>query len=150
MITPFDWQPPIPLGGLELRTFPVGVFPDAIETFVLELSRSTETPLELAALTTLSGIATAIHDKYSIQVKPDYSEPVNIWTVVALPPGCRKSAVQGAVIQPIIMYEKTKQEEMKPLIVERVSRNKSLEARIKEMRGQAAKGNAHEFERLQI
>ena len=75
MINPLhDWQAPIPLGANDVPPFPEGVFPDSVENFVDELSRSTETPRDLAGLTVAS------HEKYAVQVKADYQEPVNIWT----------------------------------------------------------------------
>ena len=35
----------------------------------------------------LAAISTAAHGKYKVQVKDDYSEPVNVWTCVALSSG---------------------------------------------------------------
>jgi Protein of unknown function (DUF3987) len=143
------WQPPISLGVLEIRPFPKEVFPLEIEMFVTELSRSTETPLDLAGVTVLSALATSAHDKYIIQIKTDYSEPVNLWTAVTLPPGCRKSAVLSAIMKPIIDFESTKEMEIKPMIDAAISKNKSLEARIKELRNEAAKDKTNKFESLQ-
>ncbi|HUD00811.1 MAG TPA: DUF3987 domain-containing protein, partial [Rhabdochlamydiaceae bacterium] len=93
MTTSSDWQAPISLGVPRFSPWPHDVFPEAVQGFVDELARATETPIELAALTTLSGLSVAAQGKYIIQVKPDYFEPVNIWTAVALPSGSRKSAV---------------------------------------------------------
>ncbi len=149
MTTSYDWQTPIPLGVIDLPPFPEGVFPDAIEKFVGELSRSTETPRDLAGLTVLAALATASHEKYAVQVKADYREPVNVWTAVALPPGSRKSAVLAAAIKPIEKYEKQKQLLIEPLIKEVTSRNKSLEMRIKELRNKIAKAKDCEFETFQ-
>ena len=42
----------------------------------------------------LSVIAAACAKKVIVQVRPSYVEPVNIYTVTALPPGNRKSAVR--------------------------------------------------------
>jgi len=144
-----DWPAPIPLGAFERKAFPEKVFPEAIENFVSELSRSTETPRDLAGLTVLAALATVSHGKYVMQVKSDYCEPVNIWTAVALPPGCRKSAVLSCILKPIVKFEREKQLEIEPRVNEIVSKNKSVEVRIKEMRVKAAKVNANDFELLQ-
>lgn len=150
MTTSFhSWQATIPLGAIELPPFPKDVFPDALETFVAELSRSTETPRDLSGLMVLSALATVSHDKYTVQVKPDYREPVNLWTAVALPPGSRKSAVLSAAIKPIEKYEKLKRLSIEPLIKEINSKNKSLEICIKELRNKIAKVGTNEFETLQ-
>lgn len=150
MATPlYDWQAPIPLGAIDLPPFPEEVFPDAIEKFVGELSRSTETPRDLAGLNVLAALATASHNKYVVQVKSDYREPVNLWTAIALPPGSRKSAVLAAAVKPIENYEKQKQRLIEPMMKEVTSRNKSLEARIRELRNTIAKAKECDFETLQ-
>ncbi|MGD2169929.1 MAG: YfjI family protein [Chlamydiota bacterium] len=150
MTTSFHNLPaPIPLGAPEIPPFPEGVFPETIERFISKLSKSTETPRDLPALTVLAILATASHDKYTIQVKPDYSESVNLWTAVALPPGSRKSAILGAAIKPIEKYEKQKQLEITSKIKEINSRNKSIEVRIKEKRSHIAKAKVQDFDSLQ-
>lgn len=137
-IPPNDWQAPIPLGAFVPPEWPKDVFPEKVQVFVCDLARSTETPLELAALTTLSGISTAAQGKYIVQVKSDYFEPVNVWTAVALPPGSRKSAVQKAITEPLTMWEQRRKEELEPIVTRLMSENKSLEARIKETRRRAS------------
>lgn len=149
MSTPLiDWPAPISLGALILPLWPNNIFPEDIQRFVCELSKSTETPLELSSLTVLSGLATAAQGKYIVQIKPDYFEPVNIWTAVALPPGCRKSAVQKVVTDPLSQWERNKKNELEPVIAKIVSENESLEIRIKEMRRKAALLEASEYEKM--
>lgn len=144
-----DWHEPISLDEANLPPFPQDVFPVEIQEFIVQLAKSTETPLELASLTVLSGISTAAQGKYIVQVKTDYFEPVNVWTVVGLPPGCRKSAVQKAVTEPLTRWEQQKKQEMEPLIAQLVSNNKTLEMRIKEMRKMAASAKPEAYEKIQ-
>ena len=95
-----NWNPPLSLEGVPLFPWPENVFPMPYEMFVKELSRSTETPIELAAMLTLAAIATASQKKYQVQIKVDYFESVNIWPVVILPPASRKSRVYSEVTVP--------------------------------------------------
>lgn len=134
-----QWKPPIPIPTRELEPWPQGVFPGPFERFVEELSRSTETAIELSALMMLSTVATAVQRKFIVQVKPDYYEPVNIWTCVALPPGSRKSAVQLACVEPLNVWERCRNDEINPIRQKQESKNKTLEQRIKELRQKAAK-----------
>ena len=106
-----NWQAPIPVGAVILPQWSNNIFPEDIQKFICELAQSTETPIELPALTVLSCISAAAQGKYIVQVKPDYFEPVNVWTAVALPPGCRKSAVQKAITEPLTKWEQEKKEE---------------------------------------
>ncbi len=142
-----SWQAPIPLGVLKIPMFSDSIFPEKIQTFINELSVATETPIELASMAVLSILSTAVQGKYKVEVKPDYQEPLNIWACVALPPGSRKSAVLSAITVPLIEWEKKKRLELEPEINKIISENKSLEARIKELRRQASssKENYHSF-----
>lgn len=145
---PYAWQAPIPLGAFILPEWPLDVFPENIQIFVCELARSTETPIELPALTVLSGISTAAQGKFIVQVKPDYYEPVNVWTAVALPPGSRKSAVQKAVTEPLTEWERLKKIELELVVAKLTSENKSLEVRIKEIRRKASLADDSEYQRF--
>lgn len=142
------WQPPVQFRGHVLPEWPKGVYPDPFETFVNELARSTETPVELSALMTLPAVATAAQGKYQVQIKPDYCEPLNIWTSVALPPGSRKSAVQGACTQPLVRFETLLKQQVEPLRIETEAKNKIFEARLKELRQKASKAEADELEKI--
>jgi hypothetical protein len=147
-IPSFQWQLPVPIGSVVLPEWPNDIFIEEVQKFVCELAKSTETPLELSSLTVLSAISTATHGKYLVQVKTDYFEPVNVWTVVGLPPGCRKTAVQKAATEPILQWEQEKRKELEPIIAKVISENKSLEVRIKELRKIAGQAKADEYDKM--
>lgn len=146
-----DWTQPLPLQeGATLCPWPKQVFPEPFETFVNELSRSTETPIELAAMITLSAIATAAQQKYQVQVKSDYAEPVNIWSLPILPPASRKSRVYSEVTAPLREWEFEQKKINEPLIQIAISKHKTMEARLKNLRANAAKAeNEIDFNKLQ-
>lgn len=145
-----DWIQPLPLvEGVSLLEWPKGVFPEPFESFIQELSRSTETPVELSALLTLAVVATASQKRYQVQIKSDYFEPVNIWSLVILPPASRKSRVYSEVISPLKSWECNQKILMEPLILEANSKRKTMEARIKEFRTLAGKAKDADFITLQ-
>jgi len=133
------WNPPLSLEGVLLLPWPKDVFSEPIEEFVRELSRSTETPIELSAMITLAVVAVAAQKKYRIQIKPDYSEPVNIWSLVILPPASRKSRVYAEITKPLRKWEMEQKQLHEPLIKSAASQCKTMEVRIKELRAKAAK-----------
>jgi len=141
-------QAPIPLGAASIPKWPQDVFPDKLQSFLNELSTSTETPLELAALSCFSILATASHGKFCVQVNPGYSEPVNIWTSVALPSGSRKTSVFNTLMEPLISWERRKKKELEPKMVQFQSEKKTAEARIKELRRKAASADDDAFKEL--
>ncbi|MFA6915330.1 MAG: DUF3987 domain-containing protein [Parachlamydiales bacterium] len=65
-------------------------------------------------------MATAVQGKYRVKVKPDYFEPVNIWTCVALPPGNHKTAVLGVLTQTLMEWENHQRILLEPVIVKMV------------------------------
>lgn len=140
-----EWNPPLSLEGVPLLPWPKDVFPEPIEEFVKELSRSTETPIELSAMIMLAIVAAAAQKKYLIQIKPDYCEPVNIWSVVVLPPASRKSRIYAEITQPLRKWELEQKQIFEPLIQSAISQNKTIEARLKELRIKASKAK-HDVE----
>lgn len=144
MTTPLfiEWNPPESFGGETLKPWPKGVFPEPFEDFVCELARSTETPVELAALMTLSAVATAAQKRYTVQIKPDYEEVLCLWTCAAMPPGSRKSAVLSECLIPIKVFERALVKNTEPLRKGIESDNKLFKARLLDVssRAKAAKG----------
>ncbi|WON74534.1 YfjI family protein [Nitrosospira sp. Is2] len=143
-----EWLEPISLESATLPVWPNDVFPKPVQEFVTALSASTETPPELAALMVLAAISTAAHGKYRVQVKDDYSEPVNVWTCVALPPGSRKTSVQQAATAPLTKWEKRQREDAEPEIRKAESDHATLSARIGHLRKEAAKSEGDVFDDL--
>ena len=46
-----------------------------------------------------------IIERVLVKVKEDYSEPVNVYALVSLPPASRKSGVFGAMAAPLERWE---------------------------------------------
>lgn len=145
-----EWAPPLLLEGVSPLSWPQEVFPAPFETFVLELSRSTETPIELSAILTLSVVATVAQKKYRVQVKPDYHEPLNLWALGILPPASRKSRVYQEVTLPLRLWEHRQKERMEADIQSASSKQKTMEVRLKELRTQAAKADETRYDQLQV
>lgn len=144
-----QWNPPLPLEGIPILSWPQNVFPSGFEDFVSELSRSTETPVELSAVLTLAVVATAAHKKYEVQIKSDYREPVNLWVLPILPPASRKSRVYSEITQPLRDWESKQKISNEAAMLSAVSKRKTWEARVKELRIKAAKADENKFHSLQ-
>lgn len=146
--TASDWQAPISLESAKLPPWPDDVFPGSIQDFVTGLSTSTETPPELSAMMVLAAISAAAQGKYRVRVKPDYFEPVNIWTCAALPPGSRKSAVQMAATAPLTAWEKVQRDIAEPAIKQAQADDATIRERISQLRKQASKTDGAEFQQF--
>lgn len=145
-----DWNTPLPLlEGVTLLPWPLDVFPEPFEKFAKELARSTETPVELTSMLTLAVVAAASQKHYKVLIKEDYNEPLNIWPLVILPPASRKSRVFAEVTQPLRDWEVSKKQSIEPLIQSIISKRKTMEIRLKELRLQAAKAVESKYELIQ-
>ncbi|MFC6083698.1 YfjI family protein [Sphaerisporangium aureirubrum] len=116
---PHTWETPVPIGQrAQLPTFPAHVFPGWLADFVTALAEETQTPPDLAGCIALAAISTAAGGRAIVCVRGTWTEPVNIYTVAAMPPGSRKSPVFRAIVTPLLGAEAILQERIKPQITE--------------------------------
>jgi len=134
-----DWPELVPLNAPDLPRLDPAHLPGWAGDFAQAVATDTETPPELAVGMVLVACATAAARRLRVMVKPGYFEPCNLWTVVALPPGTRKSAVQSAATAPLRAWEHEQAKNMEPEINRIASKRKTMEARAKEKRSKAAR-----------
>jgi replicative DNA helicase len=113
---PPAWEgEPVPLSARRLLPpFPVDVLPGWVADVVAGVAEFTQTPPDLAGCLALACLATAAGGRAVVEVRPGWREPVNLFTVVALPPGSRKSAVFAAMTAPLLAAERALQENSAP------------------------------------
>jgi len=113
------WAPLIPLGqGRHLPPFPAEALPGWTAEMVYAVAEFTQTPLDLAGSLALAALSTAAGGRAEVEVRGSWREPTNLYTVVILPPGSRKSAVFAAMVASILTAEKALIERTTPIIVE--------------------------------
>ncbi|MFG2148647.1 YfjI family protein [Streptomyces sp. NPDC048696] len=116
---PEVWEDPIPLTGRRERPpFPAHVLPTWLGEFVAAVAEETQTPVDLAGSVALAVLATAAGGRSVVHVRGNWREPTNLYTVVALPPANRKSAVFALLTDPLYEAEKQLKTAMQPVIVE--------------------------------
>ncbi|GAB7049061.1 hypothetical protein JCM9534A_41870 [Catenuloplanes indicus JCM 9534] len=114
-----EWAPPIPLGtGRHLPAFPAHVLPGWVADMVTAVAEFTQTPVDLASSIALAALSTAAGGRAEVEVRGSWREPTNLFTVVVLPPGSRKSAVFAAITGPLLAAESALVERTKPAIIE--------------------------------
>jgi hypothetical protein len=123
------WPEPTPLTSITtgLPSFPLWTFPDWLGEYAASLAEVTQTPPDLAGCLALAVLAVAAGGKVWIQA-PAWREPANLFVVVILPPGNRKSEVYRAMCAPIRAAEQTLIAEAEPLIAEAVIARRVAEA----------------------
>src|SRR6266571_639228 len=83
------WELPTPFDEEQLPAFPVEALPSWLAKYVHAVAHATQTPTDLAGLLGLAAVSTAMAQKVRVEVREGYSEPVNVFIVVAMPPGSR-------------------------------------------------------------
>ena len=133
---------PIPLDGMTVPAFPVDALPEDIRAYVLAVAESTQTPVDVAACAALAVLSIGMQGKYAVRPKPDWTEPVNTFIAVFMPPSERKSAVCAAMGKPMNDYEKEWNRQHAADIEFSRSQRSILERKLRALEDQAAKGKA--------
>jgi len=115
------------------------LIPGVFGEFALALSEATETPATLATLAVLGCLSTACNGKFEVQVTSDWKETVNLYILVALPPGSRKSPVFKRCRAPIEQWEKKQHEIFGPDIQRQSSEYQNQVKLIQKMRDEASR-----------
>lgn len=137
--SPFPDEP-IPLKGVSVPLIPLDALPKCIADYVLAVSESTQTPADIAAVAALSVLSIGMQGKYVIRPKPDWTEPVNTFIGVFMPPSERKSAVCSAMAKPMNEYEKEWNKIHASEFDFSKSRKSILERKLKTLEDQVSKG----------
>ena len=101
------WKAPIPFEKVKLPSFPVDALPAPLCDWVKTVAENTETPVDMAAVSTLAALSCAVQGKFKIAPKRSYSEPLNLYILIIAKSGERKSAIVHKMADPIYQYEKS-------------------------------------------
>jgi hypothetical protein len=133
-----EWSLPAAFHAVDVPDFPTDVLPTFLREFVENEARATQTPRDMAAMQVLSVISASVAKKVMVRVRDGWEEPTPVWTVVATPPGTRKSPVFRDCTAPIAAWEKREAIRLSPIIENRQRRRRVLEAQIKKLESKAA------------
>ena len=96
---PFDKEE-----DLNLPSFPIDSLPDAVSSCVQAVSESVQVSEEMAACQALGVLALCCQGLFEINIKPDWTEPVNLYLLEMARPSERKSPTLKQMVQPIYDY----------------------------------------------
>lgn len=133
-----EWPELVPLQTPSLPRLDLDQIPGWAGEYARAIATATETPPELAAAMVLAACSAAAARRLKVRVKPDYLEPCNLWLLVALPPGSRKSSVQQAATAPMVAWERDKAAALREEKSRLTSKRQTMEARAKQIRTLAA------------
>lgn len=139
---PLQWETPIPFGAFDLPTFPADTLPTAVRNYVQAVAETTQTSVDMAAVASLAVLSICLQGKYRIWGKPDWSEPLNTYCVIVLPPAERKSAVISLMTAPLEEYEQEVNAAMDAQIIENQMKKAVLEKERRILEDKVSKGKA--------
>ncbi|PGR96901.1 hypothetical protein COC61_11020 [Priestia megaterium] len=135
-----EWHKPIFFDDYNLPRFPVNIFPGWLRNYVKGVAESTQTPVDTPAMAAISVLSTALTKQFYVRLTGEWSEPLNTYTILALPPGNRKSSVFKALQEPITNYEKEERERLAKEVSEQKAKLKAKQKRLEHLEKEYAKG----------
>ena len=143
---PLQWDTPIPFDEFDLPTFPADTLPPVVRDYVKAVAETTQTSVDMAAVASLAILSICLQGKYRIWGKPDWSEPLNTYCVIVLPPAERKSAVISLMTAPLEGYEQEINCAMDAKIIESQMKKAVLEKERRMLEDRVSKGKAEASE----
>ena len=142
----------------DMPPFPVDALPSWLAAMVHAVALETETPPDLAAMMGLASLAMACSRRFLIEPRENYTEPLNLYTMVVLGSGNRKSAVFKRMTAPAVDVESECAEQARVEIKMAIHKREMLEMRIKNIKDRIGKlddpedirTRTHELEMLVI
>lgn len=134
------WEAPVPLDIVAGPSFPLDVLPTPLSNYVQALAAFAEVPPDLPGVITLAAVAAAVARKTRISLRPGYSEPLNLFAVVSMPPGTRKSSVFASVTAPLVAHETELMNRMGVEIAEAQSQGRVRDKELAHAETMTAKG----------
>jgi len=115
-----EWPDPMIPGATPLPEIPASLLPCWVGDMALAVADSTQTPPAMAVMLALSVLATVVQRRWEVVPfggEDEYTEPLSLWTLTAMPSGARKTAVINALTDPLMHWEKLERDRLRREIV---------------------------------
>ena len=113
--------------------------PNIFGEFAAALSYATETPEALSVMTILGALSAVLMQRVFVSPKANWFEPINIYTLIALPPANNKSFVLNTCMKPLVEWESEQKLRLDGEIRKLRSERRNQEKRIEVLRSKSAK-----------
>lgn len=127
--------------GRKVSAFPVDILPEKIRNYAKDVAESLQVPVDMAAVSALVVVSLCVQGKYVICPKPDWEEPLNLYSAIVGRPSERKSAVLDKMTYPIYKYMKEENERRKSAITKYQLEKEVLTKKAESIKQAIAKGN---------
>ncbi len=135
---PANWEPPIEFENSKLPEISSEFLPPVIKDYIDAVAASTQTPPDMAVMVSLAVMASCLQKRFEVVVNKTYKEPLSLWTLTALPPASRKTAVLDHLRAPIVEWETQQARDLEPHINKTEAENIINSKRIETIQKKAA------------
>lgn len=102
---PEGWEEPILFTEYATPDIPAWILPGVFAQFAAAVSTATETPEAMSVFAVLGTLSATLAKRFAVSPIPGWIEPLNIYTIVALPPANNKSLVLNRCTTPLREWE---------------------------------------------
>jgi len=142
-LNPGEWQKVVCfLDKFTLPKFPSECLPATMRTYVESVAECRQVPVDLPAFLAIAVTAAAGARKYRVYIGESHTEPLNVFTVCALPPGSRKTDTFEDMMEPLLLEQSRLLAAKKPEIDSAKACQKIREKRMEHILSQAAKAES--------
>ncbi len=104
------WDAPIPFSTHDVPAFPVAALPETFASWTKSIAATAQVPPDLPGMLVLATVAACCAATAEFEGAPGWREPLNLYVIVALGPGNRKSAVFAEAVRPLLEFERLERE----------------------------------------
>lgn len=122
-----------------LVSFPGGLPSRGVRQYTVAVSESLQVPADMVASFVFAVLSLCIQGKYSIRVKADWVETLNLYVLVVARPSERKSPTLKEVFKPVFRYVKEENERRKSEISEYEIKKRILSGKLKNIQDTLSK-----------
>jgi replicative DNA helicase len=139
---PAAWPDPVLPGHHQVPEIPFDVLPQWLADMAKAVADSTQTPPALAVMVSLSVLATVLQRRFEVAPRGDsYRESLALWTLGTAASGARKTAVLGALQEPLVAWERSTRDRLRRELVSVSVARLAAKKRIEKLTTDAAKAD---------
>lgn len=114
MRSDFTWSKPEPIGQPAVKPFPVDVPPPVIADMIQADSEFAQVPADAPGVASLCMLSVSLQQKFEVENRAGFREPLNLYTAYAAQSGERKSGSYRPIIAPGYEWERLDNERRAP------------------------------------
>ena len=109
-----QFEPIIPFDNFDTPELPASLLPPALGEYVSNIAEVLKVPVAMPFMGALGMVSASLAKKFVVSPKADWAEPLNIYTLTAMPPASNKSQTLKMLKAPIDEWEKIERERIAP------------------------------------